>query len=42
MWISYARGLRYYAFAAREFSYNDKSVVDAVALADVGRAARVL
>ena len=35
MWISYARGLRYYAFAAREFSYNGKSVVDAVALADV-------
>ena len=35
MWISYARGLRYYAFAAREFSYN----VDAVALADVVRAA---
>ena len=38
-WISYARGLRYYAFAAREFSYNGNVVVDPEALADVVRAA---
>ena len=37
--LSYARGLRYYAFAAREFSYNGNVVVDAEALADVVRAA---
>ena len=37
--LSYARGLHYYAFAAREFSYNGNVVVDAEALADVVRAA---
>ena len=37
--LSYARSLRYYAFAAREFSYNGNVVVDAEALADVVRAA---
>jgi len=31
------RGLRYYASAARKFSYNGKIVVDAEALADVVR-----
>ena len=37
--LSYARGLHYSAFAAREFSYNGNVVVDAEALADVVRAA---
>ena len=33
------RGYRYYASAAREFSYNGNVVVDPEALADVVRAA---
>lgn len=37
--LSYARGLRYYAFPAREFSYTGNVVVDPAALAVAVRAA---